>query len=331
MAQGYIHTPGGQHECEILGSGPEAEESQSRWKECQKNPGHEQFISARYFKDNCLPRIKNDGIRDRLRAGIDLTVRLRVNWTSPGRPDGDIFSHARGSNELRVGTGFISLWHRKSRVLKDHCDACRGETAKKSWGFSVQTARHVVYDTEEAKETKVDLFYDDDSCTPGGGRETMRGLAVVATSPGKDTCHFLCVTHDEKLADRIESALRCWWRKGLEPLKVPDLDFLTSWGSATPVLIVSHPHGQAKKITVGEQRYRVGLFLEYNTATCAGSSGAPVFATFCLSVEYWSHVNAFPSVHSGGFITSSPHLLTRFLDKIRGRKTKQDQINYGFY
>ena len=72
----------GHHECEILGRGLEAAESETRWKECKKNPGHKKFISTTDFINNNLPRVKTVKNREWLRAVINLTVRLRVNWTN---------------------------------------------------------------------------------------------------------------------------------------------------------------------------------------------------------------------------------------------------------
>ncbi|RUS74772.1 hypothetical protein EGW08_017470 [Elysia chlorotica] len=337
MAQGYVHPQEGHHECEILGSGPEAEESEGAWKECKKNPGHEKFFSAQNFLDSSAPSVQTDKLRDTVRAMVDLTVRLRVNWTSPGRPNGFTFSHVRGCGKLRLGTGFI--WNVEGPVCNKRCfcDECRGQTAAKSWTFRVRTAHHVVYDTEEAKETKVDLFYDDDSCKPGSKMATVsvRGLEVVNSYPHKDICHMLCVTHNEALAERVQSARRCWFDGPREIQDLSALDFVPPCGrGADLALIVSHPHGQAKKITVGALRRCHGGFahVEYNAATCPGSSGAPVFRFDTerhIILGWWSL-----PVHSGGFFTSSTQRggifsLTGFLNKLRGRKTKLTQRNYG--
>ncbi|RUS82711.1 hypothetical protein EGW08_009548 [Elysia chlorotica] len=334
MAQSYVHPDGGQHECEILGSGPESEESESNWKACEKNPGHEDFISAQDFIDNYMTRVKTDKLRDRLKAMLDLTVRLRVNWTSPSRPDGYIFSHARGRDKLRLGSGLI--WGVKDPVSNKPClcSGCDGKTGIKSWKFKVRTARHVVYDTEEATKTKVDLFYDGYSCKAGDRMVTLRGLEVVRSDPDMDCCYMLCVSHDEALAERIKSASCCLWDRLDEnpDLHASDLDFLLSGGrGADHALIVSHPHGQPKKISLGELRDGEPHHAEYNAATCPGSSGASVFRFVTGRV----YVSWFLPIHSGSFstpYTQQPHqlsLLTRFLNKLRGREVRLDQCNYG--
>ncbi|RUS89440.1 hypothetical protein EGW08_002813 [Elysia chlorotica] len=159
MAQkDYGQSPKGHHECEILGRGPEAAESESLWRECKKNSGHEEFISAQQFIENYLPKLQADQHRGRLRAVIDLTVRLRVSFTSPARPAGDEFSHMRGSDQLRLGTGFI--WTVEGPLSDEPCPCvqCDGKTPKEFWRFKVHTAHHVVYNTEEQKRQQLICF-----------------------------------------------------------------------------------------------------------------------------------------------------------------------------
>ena len=307
----------GHHECEILGGGPEAAESEYLWRECKKNPGHEGFISAKDFKDYILPKVHNDKRRDVFRAMIDLTVRLRVSWTSAERPDGYPFCDDRGTDKTRVGTGWIDS---VSDPVSDEpcpCVACNGEITRKFWRFSVQTAIHAVYNTEEAKSTKVDLFYDDDSCRLDGRMVTVTGLEVLRIYHEYDVCVIMCVTHDEALGERIKSASRCWDVRFDKGLDLPGL--LPCDGGSRSILIVSHPHGQPKKITLGQLRDDEHPLVEYNAATCRGSSGAPVFLVY-PDLNSWRCGLMAPPVHIGSFTsTSTQH-----------RKTKQEHRNYGY-
>ena len=323
----------GVHECEVLGGGPEAEESASRWRECKKNPGHKEFISAKGFKDSYFSRVHTDKLRDLLRAMIDFTVRLRVHWTSPGRPDEDPFSDARGTDKIRLGTGFIEDVSDPVSDKPCPCVECNGKINRKSWRFKVQTAAHVVYNTEEAKSTRIDLFYDDDSSRRDGTMATVTGLELVGIDPDSDVCGMMCVTHDEALGERIESVWRCWLNGYRGPQDLSGLDFLLQEGR-DPTLIVSHPHGQPKKITVGQWRYGEFPLVEYNAATCPGSSGAPVFRFYPARDDRRYDLLS-PPVHSGKITsTSTQHrdqlnIQTRFSYKLRGRETKLDQLNYG--
>ena len=327
----------GHHECEILGEGPEAVESECLWRECKKNRGHENFISVKDFKDIYLPKVHTDKHRDWLRAGIDFTVRLRVFWTSPRRPDNDPFSDVRGTDKTRLGTGLIDKLFEP--VFDKHCPCieCNGKITRDFWKFRVRTAHHIVYNTEEAKSTRVDFFYDDDSCRLDGRMKTMTGLEVVEIKPDKDFCNMICVTHDEILVQTIRSAWRCWWDGYRDALYLTSLDFLSPCdGDCRPILIVSHPHGQAKKITMGQASDRNYPRVEYNTATCRGSSGAPVFG-FYTETDGWRYDLLSPPVHSGSFTSTSTqnqdklNLLTptTFLQECWGQ-TEQEQCNFGY-
>ena len=138
------------------------------------------LCQSKISKTNTCPEYTLTNNRDVFRSMIDLTVRLRLYWTSPDRPDDDEFSNHRGTVTPRMGTGFI---RRVSDPVSDKpcpCDKCNGEITRKFWRLEVRTAAHVVYNTEEAKSTRVDLFYDDDSCKFDGRMVTLTGLRVVA-------------------------------------------------------------------------------------------------------------------------------------------------------
>ena len=292
----------GHHECEILSGGPEAAESEYLWKKCKKNPGHEEFISAKDFKDNFLPKVHTDKQHDRLRAVIDLTVRLRVSWTSAERPDDYPFSNVRGTNRTRLGTGLIDSVSDSVTDEPCPCVEYNREKTRKFWRFRVRTAAHVVYNTEEAKSTKVDLFYDDDSCKLDDRMATVTGLEEIHLEI--DICYRNGVTHDEVLVQRIESARSCWCGSR-EVVDLSGLDFLLSCDEGRhPTLIVSHPHGQPKKITLGQARDEEFLLANYNVATCPGSSGAPVLWLHTHPDGMRYHLSYLP-VHSGSFSFSA--------------------------
>ncbi|GFR76033.1 hypothetical protein ElyMa_000470800 [Elysia marginata] len=163
--------------------------------------------------------------------------------------------------------------------------------------------------------------------------KSVCALKVDRSIYDRDRCEMLCVTCDEDLGDKIQSAYHYRFDK-LNHQDLSDLGLLPSFDKdCRPVLIVSHPHGKAKKITAGEVKYRFRdggyLRLEYNTPTCPGSSGAPVFG-------YYRDVWSLSPVHSGTFGKTStknnnhPNPFKRLLNKLTGHKTTQEQINYGF-
>ena len=105
-----------------------------------------------------------------------------------------------------------------------------------------------------------------------------------------DLSRVECVTHNEVLANRIMGLhrQRLILRGSRDHLssnpKKPSLlcccTTLFDGKKHDHALVVSHPHGQPKKITVGKWRRDVDkedvFYEEYHAATCPGSSGAPV-------------------------------------------------------
>ena len=325
-------------------------------------------MSVNDFIDS-LPCSEGDLFREWVRATADLTVRLRVGYTSQDRPDGDPLCGNRGTSIPRVGTGWI--YYVDSKINKPcPCVYCDGQKVRKYWRFLVRTAQHVVYDTEEAKRTRVDLFYDDE--TPRQDRKVVSvwPLRVDWSYTENDLCSMECVTHDERIGEMVRS-LFCRWRflkenigsRSIYSKKSSLLDHLreaeatrsrsrpiyfkksslldrlrqavATRSRSRPIysmmsslsgegqdytLIISHPHGQAKKITLGKVRPPVkggdSDYREYETATCPGSSGAPVFMLYTEGDDVFLHHRVFGYygyIHSG---TQSSSVST-------------DQINYG--
>ena len=298
-------------------------------------------MSVNDFIDS-LSLSEGDEFREWVRLAADLTVRLTVGYTSQDRPNGDPFFGFRGESIARVGTGLI--YDVDSKINEPcPCDKCDGQEVRKYWRFYVETAQHVVYDTEEAKRTRLDLFYDDETSHQDGKVVSVWALRVDRSSAEYDRCVMECVTHDERIGEMVEFL---YFRLDLlnediyrdRPiiLKKSSLLDLLRKAEATrsrsrPIysmksslsgegqrytLIISHPHGQAKKITLGKQRPTVkdgnSRYQEYETATCPGSSGAPGFVLYTKDDDVFSYHGY---THSG---TQSSSVST-------------DQINYGYW
>ena len=286
---------------------------------------------------------EGDQHREWFRVTADLTVKLFVCYTSQDRPDGYPFCHKRGSSLPHSGTGWI---HRVDSEINKlcPCDKCYGLEVRNYWRFEVSTAQHVVYDTEEAKKTRLDLFYDDETSHQDGKVVSVPALRVVWSdaeydqcSTEYDRCYIECVTHDEKIGEMVESLYRRWdsLTKAIESRSRP-FYFNTSSLSDRPremstrerqryTLIISHPHGQAKKITLGKRRELKDFVLDYQTATCPGSSGAQVFDVYTevddAGLRHWElrHYDLSCSIHSG----------TRTQTQTSSVST--DQINFGYW
>ena len=278
-----------------------------------------------------------DLVREWVRVTADLTVKLFVCHTSQDRPDDYPFCQCRGSSLPRVGTGWI---YRVDSEINEPCpcDKCNGQEVRKYWRFEVSTAQHVVYDTEEAKKTRLDLFYDDETSHQEGKVVSVPALRVVRSNTKYDQCYIECVTHDEKIGEMVESLYRRWLslNEAIRSRSTPIYSNTSSLsdrpremstrGRQFYTLIISHPHGQAKKITLGKRREWKGDFvLDYQTATCPGSSGAPVFDVYTkvddAGLRHWDldRFDLLSFIHSG----------TRTQTQTSSVST--DQINFGHW
>ena len=279
-------------------------------------------MSVNDFIDS-LSCSEGDQVREWVRVTADLTVRLRVGYTSQDRPDDDPLCGNRGKSIPRVGTGWI--WRVDSKINEPcPCVNCDGQEVRKYWRFRVLTAQHVVYDTEEAKRTRLDLFYDDETSRKDGKFVSVWSLRVDRSYTEYDRCVMVCVTHDKRIGKKVESLYRR--RVSLkQDIRSRPIYFKKSSLSGECqfyALIISHPHGQAKKITLGKERPIVKYdnygYREYEAATCPGSSGAPVFMLYTEGDDVFLHDGLFGYygyIHNG----------------TRSSSVSTDQINYGHW
>ncbi|CAG5118230.1 unnamed protein product [Candidula unifasciata] len=92
----------------------------------------------------------------------------------------------------------------------------------------------------------------------------------------------LCVTHDLDLLTLLEDKLKEYWKLG-RALK----EKYRKESENLVVVVVSHPHGGPKRISVGEAKVKDSAlevredqdwcYYSYDAVTCEGSSGAPVY------------------------------------------------------
>ena len=161
-------------------------------------------------------------------------------------------------------------------------------------------------------------FNDDETSGQDGKVVSVWALGVVRSNTKYDWCLMECVTHDERIGKKVESLVRRW-DSLKEDIRSTPIYFMKSSLSGEGqdyTLIISHPHGQAKKITLGKRRPTVkggnSLYQEYETPTCPGSSGAPVY-----ELLYTKGDDVFLCYH--GYIHSGT----------QSSSVSTDQINYG--
>jgi hypothetical protein len=127
----------------------------------------------------------------------------------------------------------------------------------------------------------------------------------VENSVVRDVCEIMCVSHDLALAERLEKMLKdrddldevvqdYYIHCPLEPGSTK-LSFSKKLFHALDrlVIIMSHPHGCSKQISVGyidiDHTPKTGrkISLHYTTATCRGCRGAPFFALLSGGLFFW--------------------------------------------
>ncbi|XP_059152040.1 uncharacterized protein LOC131938144 isoform X1 [Physella acuta] len=268
---------------------------------CKKNPGHKGFIPLKDFKASCLPSRYHDDdlMSETIKRLAALTVQVKTKFTSLERPEfyrGTQVPYPcyddRGSHVMRLGTGRV--WSGKKYTQSDRRGPCRcakcqvSATPSKVWGkVCVLTATHVVFDDNEARQTRCVLGFDDNKSPV----VSLHGWEVgYRPDIERDWCQLRYVTCDLKLIDELDKMCRrfddlCkevrdkYWR-------FVDVDKLT--------VIVSHPHGCPKQVSVGQwtnKRERDDWTRYwYTTCTCPGSSGASVYRLGCVgSLHHHPH------------------------------------------
>ncbi|XP_013064131.2 uncharacterized protein LOC106053186 [Biomphalaria glabrata] len=264
------------------------------FKHCTKNPGHKDFVKFTDFKVENLPSDYQDVMIYKMIQYIGLiTVKLNVSFTSNNRSNNDETAKFRGTTNIRLGSGFIMSVCKKEKSLGKKCpckECLESNNPKEQWAeILVLTAKHVVFDTEEVKHTKCELFYD-----VVRQIEILYGLKVHKVIDKNDACIFLCAMHNLETWNKIK--MLCDMRDNIHRKLA---DKYTSKGLKNQLaIIVSHPHGQPKMVSVGDvisfKRSLDGdVQYEYRASTCSGSSGAPVYV---LSREW--DLNFSEHVHS---------------------------------
>ncbi|CAL1542314.1 unnamed protein product [Lymnaea stagnalis] len=213
-----------------------------KWKGCQENPGHKEFIPVKEFNLEHLPKgYRTDHFLRSIRLLGDLTCRITVTSVSDKRPhDNTLFSQ---SGRVRMGTGTVFEVIRETNETEAKtCVQCG--SLHETTGFCIIriiTACHVVFDCQEAGHTTIDLFYDDEFNKKD--IHTLDGCRVISKDVDEDWCVFDCLTGDDDLAKRMHERLNDF--KSL--IHNRKLDTSVPW-----IIVASHPHGLAKHITVGE-------------------------------------------------------------------------------
>ncbi|KAI8761664.1 hypothetical protein BgiBS90_030696 [Biomphalaria glabrata] len=255
---------------------------------CTKNLNHQNFIPMKNFRMADLPKgFQTIDLYNSIVNFSKLVVKIVVSSFSKDRCPGlnlmdyDLDPNDRGMN----GSGHFwdiskCRWHESPCP----CSTCRAEgTRSQGWGeLHVFTANHVVCNNEEAWQTKIYYGYDG-NCQYSP--EILVGYQVVQSSEKDDTCELVVITHDRVFLDKVKSQIDTCMKTSRA---ISDLEMVTLLQKGKYLtIIISHPHGFEKQVSIGYSKGRsvvqndrgstVGVKYYYDTPTCPGSSGAPVF------------------------------------------------------
>ncbi|XP_059160898.1 uncharacterized protein LOC131944357 [Physella acuta] len=258
---------------------------------CKKNPGHKGFIPLKDFNTNCLPSYYHDDeiVSETIKTLAALTVQVKTKFTSLERPEfypGTQVPYPcyndRGSHVIRIGTGRVCRVDKRIEKRGTcRCATCQvSATPSKVWReINVLTATHVVFDDNEARQTRCVLGFDDnkspvvslDGWEMFGGGDTERDWCRLSFV----TCNLELVDEFDKICRRFIYQCRAVSNKYR---RFDDVDKLT--------VIVSHPHGCPKQVSVGQWTHRHEIDdtwtrYWYTTCTCPGSSRATVYRLGC--------------------------------------------------
>ncbi|KAI8776220.1 hypothetical protein BgiBS90_023376, partial [Biomphalaria glabrata] len=145
------------------------------------------------------------------------------------------------------------------------------------WGeIRVLTSSKLMYDDDDAKHFVCTFFYDDEEQMDQ--LKYARGDRIVLRDLKKDVCMFVCVTCDVELVRTLEGMLDKFeqsWENAFD--KYVDS---VKWENERLTVIVSHPHGFKKHISLGKaltpNDESSVKQIAYDNPTCKGSTGAYV-------------------------------------------------------
>ncbi|CAL1529265.1 unnamed protein product [Lymnaea stagnalis] len=292
----------GENEVEIGEDNDVADLDRVSPSRCQKEACHHKYILTDKLTLCDFPKRYRD--RDVLQLAkvlALLTVKVRVGYVSRERPE---FSPEnlryplytlRGQSIVSCGSGRI--WDVEiitpEQNRKCECRGCRAsDTPIYAWAYVyVDTATHVVFDNDEAKSTDCWWGYDS-PCAP---HVILEGVAMKDRNFARDTFRIACVTHDLDLVRRLQG-----WTREYEELfweVTNKYDGSEQEVKDNLIIIVSHPHGCYKRVSLGPWESREELSdkrtrYSYTASTCQGTSGAPVFIIGREGWEWYTHAHS---------------------------------------
>ncbi|CAL1535057.1 unnamed protein product [Lymnaea stagnalis] len=261
------------------------------FKTCPKNKCHNRFIPMGKFTEQHLPRIhQSNNVFHLMKIVADLTVKVKVSYVSDGRPeffkDTDhpypFYDKRKDNVTLRFGTGLIKhvVFMTEEDGPKCQCHKClhSDEAGKIRGKIYISTAQSLVFDDSEALKTTFQICFDE----LNGPYHCINGLRVTKCNIIDDQCLVECVTCQKSLLNSLElKTTNC-----IQEMADANSKYNNSKVKDNMTIMVSHPHGCPKHVSIGHWTNRLIVRTEdsikytkyaYTTPTCPGSIGAFVY------------------------------------------------------
>ena len=163
----------------------------------------------------------------------------------------------------------------KENVLSQKRKLSSCEKERSIWTIWILTAKHIIYDNTEAICSHVAFFDDLDGIDTEW--KSVDRCEFYDGNTEEDWSLLRCDTEDQLLADRIrQTAFKCnefaiKLDKALDTIPLNHCDPIPRM-----VVVISHPHGKKKYLSIGDFRGSEGWAVKYTAGTCNGSSGGLV-------------------------------------------------------
>ena len=278
---------------------------------------HTRFIPVTEFDINSIshlpdkfPLTKSEVV-SYVKSHVPLVGRIHSSIISSNRPDTRddgtpyLFADRKGQTYFTVGSGWVTWMD--GPLTDDDCQLCAGKCQERYWRIDVHTAKHVIFDNQEAQACTFVLFDDFDD---GRGKVSLSGWRYKGGEIEPDYSRMDFHTHDEALANMLKDKLNIsvdMRRRVNETFCSVGLDI------TRPIImaVIAHPHARKKHISIGNYKgkgveYKEGKrwgdtkAVKYSCATCSGSSGGLVLEIGLQDVELAGKRYAtFKHPHSG--------------------------------
>ncbi|BFZ18967.1 hypothetical protein BsWGS_22006 [Bradybaena similaris] len=236
--------------------------SENAFQECKKLENHKHYINICDLQQRLPGIITNDpDFSEFITIMCSLTTMIQLSV----------------GEDVRCGSSFVQ----KVEIVRNKpcpCAECE-RSAETRWGkVTLTTALHVLEKEADATRCEVRFFYDSDDSRD---QKIIKGQKSHSRDEKGDWCALVCATHELDLLRDLDNMLKKYWTLG-RSLK-------EKYGNSdcNVVVVVSHPHGGPKRVSVGKGKVmdkhkevreeQNWCTYSYDAATCDGSSGGPVY------------------------------------------------------